>query len=180
MFKHNTDRIATGVIDLRSFWRNEEKNDQFRISVKSDSVAQVLFTKTKSRFNLPGGREVFFSVGIPQDKINFLVPVKYDPDFGWSEPLYKLEVYPLNIWEYPSYTRMETYEVFKNNNSYWKILSIGFPNDTKKWELPKFKILSEGGDYRLSIFHSKEKSFATSDQLKDLFWTVSSYSAPLF
>lgn len=180
MFTHNTDHEFTGLIDLRPFWRNEDKYDQFRISVQADSIEQVLFTKTNSRFNRPGGREVLFSVGLPSAKINFLMPVKYDRNFGWDEPAYKLETHPANIWEHPAYTRSECDLVFKTNNSYWKIFSVGFPDTQKRWELPMFKILTTEGDFRLSIYHSKEKTFCTADQLKDLCWTVSSYSQPLF
>lgn len=180
MFKHNTDRISTGVIDLRQFWHHDEKFDQFKIAVTGDSIDQVLFTKTNSRFNRPGGREVLFSATLPTDKINFLLPVNYDRDFGWSEPAYKLETHPATIWEHPAYTRSELDLAFKNNNSYWKLLSIGFPDSKNKWQLPKFKILTEQGDYRLSIYHSKAETFINSDQLKDLSWNISSYCSPIF
>ena len=180
MFKHNTDHEFTKIIDLRPFWRHEEKFDQFRIAVTSESVDQVLFAKTNSRFNLPGGREVLFSATLPVDKINFLLPVRYDRNFGWSEPFYKLEACPATIWDYPSYTQSELDLTFKNNNSYWKVVSIGFPDSKNKWEVPKFKFLTEEGDYRLSIYHSKQQTFCTSDELKDLFWLVSSYSQPIF
>ena len=176
MFKHNTDRISTGLIDLRQFWHKDEAFDQFRISVQSDSVDQVLFTKTVNKFR----REVLFSVGLPSDKINLLVPVKYDTNSGWDEPLYKLEACPVTIWEYPAYTLSSLDLVFKNNNSYWKIVSIGFPDAKNKWELPKFKIMTEEGNYRLSIYHSKAQTFCTADQLKSLPWNVSSYCSPIF
>ena len=176
MFKHNTDRISTGVIDLRQFWHKDENLDQFRVSVQPDSVDQILFTKTANKFR----REVLFSVGLPTDKINFLVPVKYDAATGWDEPLYKLETHPPAVWDYPSYTRAELDLVFKNHNSYWKVVSIGFPDLKNRWELPQFKIMTEDGDYRLSIYHSKAQTFVTSDELKDLPWNVSSYSAPIF
>ena len=180
MFIHNTEHEFTKLIDLRPFWRNEEKFDQFRIAVTTDSVEQVLFNKTKNRFYVPGGREVLFSVTLPTDKINFLVPVKYDKNTGWTEPAYKLEVHPTTVWDYPSYTRSECDLVLKNHNDYWKVLSIGFPDWKNKWQLPKFKILTEQGDYRLSIYHSRQQTFCTSDELKTLFWLVSSYSAPVF
>ena len=176
MFKHNTDRISTGLIDLRQFWHKDEAFDQFRISVQNDSVDQVLFTKTVNKFK----REILFSVGLPTNKINLLVPVKYDAATGWDEPFYKLETCPKTVWDYPAYTQSELDLVFKNNNSYWKIVSIGFPDAKNKWEVPMFKVLTEQGDYRLSIFHSKSQHFCTSDQLKDLPWNVSSYSAPIF
>ena len=176
MFTRNTDRISTGLIDLRPFWHKDERFDQFRVSVATDSVDQVLFTKTANKFK----REVLFSVGLPTDKINFLLPVKYDAATGWDEPFYKLEACPVTIWEYPAYTLSSLDLVFKNNNSYWKLLSIGFPDTKNKWELPKFKVLTEDGDYRLSVYHSKEQTFVTSDQLKDLPWNVSSYSQPIF
>ena len=63
MFKHNSDRISTGVIDLRQFWHKDENLDQFRVSVQPDSVDQILFTKTANKFR----REVLFSVGLPTD-----------------------------------------------------------------------------------------------------------------
>lgn len=176
MFTHNTDRLYTGLIDLRPFWCNDEKLDQFRVSVQPDSVDQILFTKTANKFK----REVLFSVTLPTDKINLLVPVKYDASTGWDEPLYKLETYPANIWEHPAYTRSELDLVFKNSNSYWKLLSIGFPDLKNRWELPKFKILTQEGDYRLSIYHSKNQTFVSSDELQGLPWKVSSYSQPLF
>ena len=176
MFKHNTDRISTGVIDLRQFWHKDENLDQFRVSVQPDSVDQILFTKTANKFK----REVLFSVGLPSEKINFLLPVNYDRDFGWSEPAYKLETYPTTVWDYPSYTRSELDLAFKNNNSYWKLVSIGFPDTKNKWEVPMFKILTQEGDYRLSVYHSKSQTFVSSDQLKDLPWVVSSYSQPIF
>ena len=173
MFKHNSDRISTGVIDLRQFWLIEEGKDEFRISVDSDSVKQVLYTKDKNKFK----REVLFLAEVPSDKINFLMPVKYDRKTGWSEPLYRLDAYPKYIWSYPSYTKMECDLAFKSNNSYWKILSIGFPDTKNSWEVPEFKVLTAFGDFRLSIYHSKAQTFCKADQLKDLNWTVSSYSA---
>lgn len=180
MFTHNTDRVATGVIDLRPFWRNEKKYDQFRISIKPDAVEQILLTKTNSKFNLPGGREVLFSLTLPTDKINFLVPVTYNAATGWDEPLYKLESSPKYIWGYPSYTKSECDLVLKSNDSYWKLMSIGFPDSKNGWEVPQFKILTNDGDFRLSIYHSRNQAFCTADQLKSLIWTVSSYSQPLF
>ena len=176
MFTHNTDHEYTGLIDLRPFWRTEDKYDQFRIAVQSNSIEQVLFTKPANTFK----REVLFSVGLPADRINFLMPVKYDPATGWDEPLYKLEAHSTKFWDYPSYTRSECDLVFKNNNNYWKVVSIGFSDTQKRWELPMFKILTNEGDYRLSVYHSKAQTFCTADELKDLCWTVSSYSAPLF
>jgi len=173
MFKHNTDRISTGVIDLRQFWLNEQEEDKFRISIDSDSIKQVLFTKDKNKFK----REVLFSAAVPTDKINFLIPVRYDRNTGWSEPLYKLESSPKYIWGYPSYTRMECDLAFKANNSYWKILSIGFPDIKNSWEVPQFKVLTTLGDFRLSIYHSKNQTFCKADQLKNLPWVISSYSA---
>ena len=176
MFKHNTDRISTGLIDLRQFWHKDEAVDQFRISVTTDSVAQVLFTKTVNKFK----REILFSVTLPTDKINFLLPVKYDAATGWDEPFYKLETCPKTVWDYPAYTQSELDLVFKNNNSYWKIVSIGFPDLKNRWEVPQFKIMTEDGDYRLSIYHSRSQTFVRSDELKDLSWNVSSYSQPIF
>ena len=171
MFKKNFNHQATGCIDLRPFWQVEEFDD-FKIAIEKNSVQQILYTNGK--FN----REVLFSLPIPDDRINILVPVKYDRNTGWSEPAYKLETHPTTIWQYPSYIVSELDTIFKANKSYWKLISIGFPDLKNKWEVPKFKVLTEEGDYRLSIYSNQQ--FSTASELKNVQWTINSYCPPVF
>ena len=178
MFKKNFNHIQTGCIDLRPFWQIEEF-DNFKIAIEKNSVQQILYTKSNTRFSIPGYREVLFSLPIPDDKINFLLPVQYDKRTGWDTPNYNIEFFPSSIWEYPSYVVSEWDTTFKSNNHYWKLISIGFPDTKNKWEVPKFKINTLEGDYRLSIY-SNGQQFSTASNLKNIEWTINSYCLPVF
>ena len=175
MFKKNFNHIQAGCIDLRPFWQIE-KFDDFKIAIEKNSeknsVQQILYTNGK--FN----REVLYSLPIPDDRINILVPVKYDRNTGWSQPAYKLETHPTTIWEYPSYIVSEWDTIFKANKRYWKVISIGFPDTKNSWELPKIKFSTLEGDYRLSIYANGQ--FSTASELKNVEWTINSYCLPVF
>ena len=180
MFKKNFNHIQTGCIDLRPFWQIEFF-DNFKIAIEENkTVQQILYTKGNGRFNLPYYREVLFSLSIPDDRINLLLPVQYDKRTGWDTPNYNIEFFPSTIWQYPSYIVSEWNTIFKANKSYWKLISIGFPDLKNQWELPKIKVSTLERDYRLSIYSNSSDNFITASELKNVEWTINSYCLPVF